>query len=147
MPSGPELEILVWVIVSVIAGIGELLTGSFLLLPFAIGAAAAALAAALGAELPLVLTLFLLISLGSLLWLRRFAARSTKETPLVQAGAGRYVGAVGSVTAPIEGATEGRVRIDGQAWRALSANRESIDAGTRVRVVEVRGTALIVEPE
>jgi membrane protein implicated in regulation of membrane protease activity len=147
MPSGPELEILVWVVVAVIAGIGELLTGSFFLLPFAIGAVAAALAAAFGGELPLVLSLFLVVSLGSLLWLRRMADRANKQAPVIQAGAGRYVGAVGSVTAAIEGSTEGRVQLDGQAWRALSVDRQPIATGTRVRVVEVRGTALIVEPE
>ena len=48
MPSGPELELLVWVVVAILSGIGELLTGSFFLLPFAIGAAAAGLAAAFG---------------------------------------------------------------------------------------------------
>ena len=147
MPSGPELEILIWAIVAVISGIGELLTGSFFLLPFAIGATAAALAAALGAELPVVLPLFLVVSLGSLWWLRRFADRSSKQAPVIQAGAGRYVGAVGSVTAAITQSTEGRVQLDGQSWRALTAHGEPIDAGTTVRVVEVRGTALVVEPE
>lgn len=147
MPSGPELELLAWVIVAILSGIGELLTGSFFLLPFAIGAAAAGLAAALGAELSVVLPLFLAVSLGSLVWLRRFANRFNEQAPAIQAGAGRYVGAVGSLTAAIEGPTEGRVQLHGQAWRALSANREPIEAGTRVRVVEVRGTALVVEPE
>ena len=146
MPSGPELEILVWAIVAVISGIGELLTGSFLLLPFAIGATAAALAAALGAGLSIVLPLFLLVSLGSLVWLRRFADRSDEEAPVIQAGAGRYVGARGRVTEEIAGPTEGRVQIDGQLWRALAANQEPIASGTEVRVVEVRGTALVVEP-
>ena len=147
MPSGPELEILVWAIVAVIAGIGELLTGSFFLLPFAIGATAAALAAALGAGLPIVLPLFLVVSLGSLVWLRRFADRSNEQAPVIHAGAGRYVGAVGTVTEDIEGQAEGRVQIEGQLWRALAANDEPIAAGTAIRVVEVRGTALVVEPD
>ena len=147
MPSGPELEILVWVIVAIISGIGELLTGSFFLLPFAIGATAAALAAAFGAELPIVLPLFLVVSLGSLVWLRRFADRSDEEAPVIQAGAGRYIGARGRVTEGIAGPTEGRVQVDGQLWRALTADREPIEAGTEVRVVEVRGTALVVEPD
>jgi membrane protein implicated in regulation of membrane protease activity len=141
------LEILLWVVVAILSGVGELLTGSFVLLPFTIGAAAAALAAALGAELPVVLPLFLLVSLGSLVWVRRFADRSSKEAPLIHAGASRYTGAVGRVTEDIEGPRGGRVHMEGQLWRALSANREAIDAGTQVRVVEVRGTALVVEPE
>ncbi len=147
MPSGPELEIIVWVIVAIISGIGELLTGSFFLLPFAIGAAVAALAAAFGAELPVVLPVFLVVALGSLLWLRRFADRFSKQAPVIHAGAGRYVGAVGRVTTAIKGSTEGRVQLQGQSWRALTAHGESIDVGTTIRVVEVRGTALVVEVE
>lgn len=145
MPSGTELEILVWVVVAVLSGIGELLTGSLILLPFAIGAAAAALAAAFGVDVPVVLGLFLVVSLGSLVWLRRFADRSRKQAPVIKAGAGRYVGAVATVTVDIDGTTGGRVRLDGQAWRALAAHGEPIDAGSTVRVVEVRGTALVVE--
>ena len=147
MPSGLELDLIVWAIVAILSGIGELLTGSFFLLPFVIGAAAAGIAAAFGAELAVVLPLFLVVSLGSLVWLRRFADRFNEQAPVIQAGAGRYIGAVGSVTVDIEGSTEGRMQMDGQSWRALSANREAIAAGTQVRVVEVRGTALIVEPE
>ena len=146
MPSGPELEILVWAIVAIVSGIGELLTGSFFLLPFAIGGVAAALAAAFGADMPVVLPLFLVVSLGSLVWLRRFAERSSKQAPEIQAGAGRYIGAVGSVTEAIDGSGEGRVRLEGQSWRALSADREAIAVGAQIRVVEVRGTALVVEP-
>lgn len=144
MPSGPELELLVWVLVAIVSGIGELLTGSFFLLPFAIGATAAGLAAALGAELPVVLPLFLIVSLGSLVWLRRFANRSKEQAPVIQAGAGRYVGAVGRVTVAIEGPNEGRVRVDGQTWRAVSTDGGPIAAGSEIRVIAVRGTALVV---
>lgn len=147
MPSGWELEILLWVVVAIVSGVGEVLTGSFFLLPFAIGAVVAALASALGAELPVVLPLFLVVSLGSLVWLRRVAQRFDRQAPVIKAGAGRYIGAIGRVTSSISGPMEGRVLIEGQTWRALSTNREPIDAGVQVRVVEVRGTALVVEPE
>lgn len=145
MPSGPEVEIVVWVLIAILSGIGEILTGSFFLLPFAIGAIVAAIAAGFGVGLPWVLGLFLAVSISSLLWLRRFAKQSEAEAPAIRAGAGRYVDAVGRVSGDIDGASEGRVELSGQAWRALSADGEPIPAGTEVRVVEVRGTALIVE--
>lgn len=145
MPSGPEVEIVVWVLIAILSGIGEMLTGSLFLLPFAIGAIVAAIAAAFGVDLPWVLGLFLVVSIGSLLWLRRFAKRSEAQAPAIQAGAGRYVDAVGRVVADINPAGAGRVELSGQAWRALSAHGEPIAADTEVRVVEVRGTALVVE--
>ena len=95
MPSGAELEIGFWLLLAVLGVVGELLTGSFFLLPFAIGAGVAAIAAAFGAELPWVLALFLIVSLSSLFWLRHLARRSEAEAPSIQAGAGRYIDAVG----------------------------------------------------
>ena len=145
MPSGAELEIGFWLLIAVLGVIGEILTGSFFLVPFAIGAAAAAIAAALGAGLPWVLGLFLIVSVSSLLWLRRLALRSEAEAPSIQAGAGRYIDAVGRVTVDIDAAGQGRVRIQGQTWRAHAADRRPIPAEAEVRVVEVRGTALVVE--
>ena len=145
MPSGSEVEIIVWVLIAVLSGIGEMLTGSLFLLPFAIGAIVAAIAVAFGADLPWALGLFLIVSLSSLLWLRRLAKRSEAEVPAIQAGAGRYVDAIGRVVVGIDPAGEGRVDLSGQAWRALSGDGEAISAGTEVRVIEVRGTALVVE--
>ena len=145
MPSGPEFEVLIWVAIVVLGGIGELLTGSFLLLPFAIGAAVAALAAVAGVKLPWAVAVFLVVSLASLFWLRGFARRSEVTTPKIQAGAHRYVDSVGRVTEKIDPPGEGRVRLDGQIWRAQSAGGESIEVGTEVIVVEVRGTALVVQ--
>ena len=145
MPSGLELEIAIWLIVAVLSGIGELLTGSLVLLPFTIGAGVAALAAAFGLELPWVLALFLVVSLSSLVGLRGFAKRSEASAPPIQAGANRYVDGVGRVTVAIEPDSEGRVQLDGQTWRAVAAGYEPIAPGTEVRVIEVRGTALVVE--
>ncbi len=141
-----ELEIIAWIIVAVLSGVGEVLTGSFFLLPFALGAIVAALLAGFGAPLPWVLSSFLVVSVLSLFWLRRFAARSQANSPAIQAGAHRYVNAIGAVTADIAATDAGRVRVDGQSWRALAAENEPIAAGSQVRVVAVKGSALVVEP-
>ena len=141
-----ELEIIAWVIVAVLSGLGEVLTGSFVLLPFALGAIVAALLAGFGASLPWVLSSFLAVSVLSLFWLRRFAARTEAASPAIQAGAHRFVNAVGAVTADIAAPDAGRVRVDGQSWRALAAGNEPIVAGTQIRVIAVKGTALLVEP-
>ena len=40
----------------------------------------------------------------------------------------------------------GRVRMDTESWRATTPLDESIEPGVEVRVVEVTGARLVVEP-
>jgi membrane protein implicated in regulation of membrane protease activity len=147
VPSGAELEIILWLAVAVLTGLGELLTGSFVLLPFTLGALAAAAVAAVGGGLALVLPVFLVVSVLSLFWLRRFASRFSAAAADIRAGAGRYVDAVGVATTDVSRLAPGRVRIDGESWRAICDSDTTIPTGGRVRVTEVRGNALVVVPD
>jgi membrane-bound serine protease (ClpP class) len=61
----------------------------------------------------------------------------------VVAGREQMQGSVGSV---IEWASiEGRVRVHGEAWHARSPHR--LFAGQRVRVVDIDGLTVVVEPD
>ena len=140
-----DWELLIWLVLAALSGLGEMLTGTFLLVPLVVGAIAAAIAVALGADILWVLFVFGVVALSALGLVLRFAAR-TKDDPLAtNEGARRYVDARGSVTSDIDLLGGGRVSTGGQSWRALSNNGEPISTGCKVRVVEVRGTALIVE--
>jgi membrane protein implicated in regulation of membrane protease activity len=140
-----DWEILIWLIVAGLSGAGELLTGTFLLVPLVVGAIAAAVAVALGAEILLVLLVFGVVALSALGLVLRFAGRTKDDPPATREGARRYVDARGLVTTEIDPLGRGRVSIGGQSWRALSNGGGLISAGSKVRVLEVRGTALIVE--
>jgi membrane protein implicated in regulation of membrane protease activity len=59
-----------------------------------------------------------------------------------QVGAEALVGAIATVVAPCR--PEGSVRVHGELWRARCD--EGADAGARVRVREVEGLVLVVEP-
>ena len=137
--------ILIWLLLAGLSGVGEMLTGTFLLVPVVVGAIAAAIAVALGAEILLVLLVFGVVALFALGLVLRFAARTKDDPPATIEGARRYVDARGSVTRDIDPLGKGRVDIGGQSWRALAKSGEPISSGTKVRVIEVRGTALIVE--
>lgn len=141
-----DWEILIWLLAAALSGVGEILTGSYFFIPLVIGAVAAAIAVALGVDIVVVLLVFGSIALAGLGWVLKYAARIRDEPPATHEGARRYVDAEGSVTKYIGEIDAGRVQLGGESWRALSHSGEPISVGTRVRVLEVRGNALVVEP-
>lgn len=140
-----------WIWLIVIAGflVGEMFTpGTFFFLPFAVGALAATITAFAGGSIALQWILFLglaVITSFAFIPLRR---RLDRIEPPVGVGAQRIVHQEGTIiTAIPEGPTGvGLVRIGREEWRAESANHHGIGDGTVVRVVEVRGTGVVVEP-
>ncbi|GMQ86068.1 MAG: hypothetical protein BMS9Abin07_1640 [Acidimicrobiia bacterium] len=136
----------IWVGIAVVLGIGELLTAGFFLLPFAVGAAAAAILAFLGVGVALQLVTFVVISVVFLAVLQRFAKQEQRDGP-EPAGAGRFQGKHAVVLESInrlEGT--GSVRMDTEQWRATTDRDEEIPIGEEVVITEVRGTRLVVEP-
>jgi membrane protein implicated in regulation of membrane protease activity len=137
-----------WVIAAGAFGIGEMLTTSFFLAPFALGAALAAVVdAAGGGGLPAWIV-FVLASLLTLLVVRPIARSHMKMPPQIRTGAAALIGKQALVLEEInnhEGV--GCVKIDGEVWTARAYDDEEvIDKGTRVQVVEIRGaTALVSE--
>lgn len=141
---------LIWLGVAAVFGIGELLmAGSFFLLPFCGGALlAAAVTAGTGSPL-LGLVSFIIGSMAAFLALRPLARRLDAQAPDVGGiGANRLIGASGVALTPISPspAEAGMVRVGGEDWRADAHEGVAIAAHTKVRVIEVRGTRLIVEP-
>lgn len=145
MLDGIDIGVVLWLVVAAMAGIGEMLSGALFLLPLAAGALVAAVLAAAGVDTIWVLVVFATLSVTVLVWLRRYAKLTTSLPTSRRAGAGRYVDAIGIVTADVSRLEAGRVRVETESWRALPVADEVIAAGSRVRVVEVRGNALIVE--
>jgi membrane protein implicated in regulation of membrane protease activity len=135
----------IWLGLMILFGIGEMLTAGFFLLPFAIGAAVAAVLAVIGVTVPIQMLVFIVVSILALWGFQRFA-KSDKE-PLYPVGVKRYTGALAMVLEDIDAVeATGIVRMENEEWRATTDWDRVIEAGTTVRVVEVRGTRLVVEP-
>ncbi len=140
-----ELWRWIWVIGAAALGVGEMLTAGFFMLPFAIGAVAAAILAFANVSVPIQIIVFLVGSILSLWGMQRFAWSSRE--PLHAVGAKRYVDARATVIERIDRvAGTGRVRLDTEQWRATTPIDETIEVGTEVRVVDVTGARLVVEP-
>ncbi len=135
-----------WVILSALLIVGEIFTAGFFILPFSIGAAFAAAVAWFGGGLVWQWAVFLVVSVGLLLPLKRFADRVTPESAIAVA-ADRMIGKVGVVIEAVQphGVT-GRVRLGSEEWRAAADGEELIAADTAVEVLRVDGTHVVVRP-
>jgi membrane protein implicated in regulation of membrane protease activity len=140
-----ELWRWLWLGMAVVLGVGEMVTSGFFMLPFAIGAGVAAVLAWIGVAVPLQLAVFIVTSVVALWALRRFA-RDDRQ-PSYPVGSMRFAGAnavVIDAVDPMSG--RGQVRLNSETWGAITDTGTVIEPGAQVRVVEVRGTKLVVEP-
>lgn len=146
-----DSEIWRWIWVVVIAGflVGEMFTpGTFFFLPFAAGALGAAIAAFAGGSVGLQWVLFLVLSVVTSLSFIPLRKRLDQIEPPVGVGSQRILHQTGVlITGITAGPTgTGTVRIGREEWRAESVDEQSIDEGTVVKVVEIRGTGVLVQP-
>jgi membrane protein implicated in regulation of membrane protease activity len=139
---------ILWLVAAAAFGVGEMHTGGFYLLPFAIGAALAALLSLLGVGLLLSAVAFFVVSLLVIAALRPVAHRHRRLPPPIRTGAAALVGRRAMVLERIvndEGV--GCVRIEGgEVWTARSFDDEVIEAGQRVEVVDIKGATALVMP-
>ncbi len=140
-------DVVWWLIVAGIFVILEVGHRAFYAAFLAVGALAAALAAVAGAPLALQIPVFAVASVLGL-----FAARPPLMKTMSHghyrliSGAQGLVGKeavvterVGDIRAP------GRVRIQGEEWKALSNDGQPIEPGTVVMILELEGSTFIVQ--
>ena len=146
----PEFWRWVWLSAAVAFGAGEMASpGSFFLAPFGLGAAAAAVLSFIGAPVAVGWIVFIVVSLASFVALRPLARRLDEAGGNPKGvGARRLVGEEGIVLTLVPGGPDelGLVRVGREEWRAQSSDGSSIPEHTKVTVVEVRGTRVVVFP-
>jgi membrane protein implicated in regulation of membrane protease activity len=137
---------MLWVLLAVILAVGEVMSLSLFLAPFAIGALAGAVAELAGAGSAVAIIVFL-VSSGLLFGLVRPIARRHMRTPAqLRTGTAALVGKTALVTERVD-ADSGAVKLEGEVWSARPyVPDEVIESGSRVHVVEIQGaTALVSE--
>lgn len=138
---------LIWVIISIVCLILELSSGDFFILCFAIGAAASAIIAGCGASLTWQIIIFAVVSALSLLLVRPALIKKLHKPHRERlSNAEAMIGKEGRVSEPIVANGYGRVAVDGDDWKALSADGSAIDKDTRVRIVKMDSIIVTVEP-
>lgn len=127
-----------WLIAAIVLVIVEILTAGFGSICFAFGALGAALTSYLGASMTWQLVVFALISMLAFVFVRPFVIRFLeKKNKDVKTNADALIGRIAIVTEEISPEKHsGRVKVDGDEWKAVSGTGEVIPEGTEVEITE-----------
>ena len=138
--------IVIWLALAVILFVAEIFTAGFFLICFGMGAVGAALGALAGLSPTWQLVIFIVVAVLALVFVRPFARRVDRATKN-EVGIDRVIGQSAVVLEeidPLRG--KGIVRVAQEEWRAQSHDGAIIPSDTEVKVLDVQGTRLIVEP-
>ncbi len=134
-----------WAVLAVLGLILELTSGDFFIMCIAIGAAGSAIVAPF-AGIYVQLAVFAVVTLFSLFWVRPIVLRYFHHNDDQRvSNADALIGREGRITMTIQARGYGYVAIDGDRWKAVSANDEEIVEGTLVKIVSRESTIVTVE--
>ncbi|MDD7317628.1 MAG: NfeD family protein [Prevotellaceae bacterium] len=135
-----------WAIVAFILLILELTSGDFFILCFAIAAGATSLLSLTGLPFMWQLLVFAALSVLCLFFVRPVMLKYFhRNDPGRKSNADALIGQEGRVSETIDADGHGRVAIDGDDWKAVSADSGEITKGTKVRVVGRDSIIITVE--
>jgi len=141
----------VWLVLGLALALGELLGAALVLLCFGAAALVVAGAAAVGLETLWKQLLLFAALLGPLVLIgRSLLHRLHRGSPgaRVRTAVHALPGEIARVISAIDNASgAGRVELHGLEWTARSLDERPIPEGARVRVIQVDGVKLIVDPE
>ncbi len=132
-----------WILLAAICFVGEMITTSFFLLWFGVGAAVAAVLTYFGFAPKIQLIAFVVVSGVLVVASRQIAKRITKEPPK-KAVSDRLIGKKGIVIGEISPEASGVVRMQDDTWLAISDQK--IEEGEYVVVEGIEGVKLVVKP-
>ena len=127
----------IWVIVALVFFILEIFTSGFAVACFSIGAVGAAISAACGGSILWQMVIFAILSIVALIFVRPVVIKLFyKEDDGCKTNGDALIGREGRVSEGIDPASgKGRVAIDGDDWKAVSADGNPIPKGSTVEVV------------
>ncbi len=140
---------LLWIAIALVFAIAEVLTVSLFAGFVSIGALGAAIAAFVGDDIVFQSIVFAAVSILGIVAVRGplLGYLQRRHTPGMLSGAGAMIGQTALLVDAIRGPHDrGHVRIAGEDWPALTRDGRPLEAGTSVRVVEIRRATLVVEP-
>lgn len=143
-----KISVFVWLGVTVLFAVIELITVQLTTVWFALGAFIAMLLAVFGVDnLAVQITVFAVVSAAALILTRPLVKKfiNQKAQPT---NADMAIGKTGIVTDTIDEITgKGEVKLGAAVWSAKSADGREIPKGTKVKVLRIEGVKLIVETE
>lgn len=137
----------IWLIISGVFFVVEMMTVGFLVFWFAIGALFA-MVTSLFTDNLIIQTAVFVISSTILLFLTKPFVKKISHSDKVKTNAYSIIGKKGIVLREVNGKKGiGQVKIGSETWTAKSSNEDEIIAqGTEISVKEIDGVKVVVEP-
>ena len=138
----------IWILVGVGFLIWEIFTPGFLVANVGLGCFAAALVSYLEGSLTYQVVAFAVMNLIGFMVIRPLFLKTLyKKGDKTKLGPRALIGRTGMVTEEIiPHSGQGRVKVNGAEWKAVSANVEKIEKGRAIEVTEIESTTLTVTP-
>lgn len=135
-----------WVVAAVVFAVGEILTTTLFVGPFAIGALAGLAVALGGGAVALQFVAFFAGSAAAFTVVRPIARRHRSMPPQIRTGTAALIGRQAVVLEEVSDRA-GLVKLEGEVWTARPYDPEVVlPEGARVHVMEIQGaTALVAE--
>lgn len=140
-------EIIFWMAMTVLLAVIEAVTANLVTVWFAVGAFGAVIAAAAGAGTPVQVLVFVLVSAVALALTRPIMKKVAKKKDIEPTNADKAIGQICLVTEDIDNTQRsGAVNCLGKEWTARTKDGCAVKKNEKVRVCEIEGVKLIVEP-
>ena len=136
-----KMDVMIWIFIAVIFIILELITNTFFLVWFGVGALAASVLNYLGFDIYVQFIVFVIVSAVLILSTRRFADRITPDSSK-KTTAERLIGNTAKVVRRIDENTN-VVNVSGEEWSAHTNDAVNVD--DEVKVIGINSIILIIE--
>jgi inner membrane protein len=137
----------VWFLIAIVLFIAEIFTPGFFLACLGIAAIVSGIVDLLGGSLVLQFLFYCITTLVVLVGMRPFFVRFFREYgESFPTNYKALIGKLGIVEEAIDRRThDGRVKVGGESWRAVSHSAPVLPKGASVRVLAIDGNKLVVE--
>jgi membrane protein implicated in regulation of membrane protease activity len=133
-----------WIIAAVAFATVEAITTTLFVLPFSVGALAAAAADLAGAGGGVQAALFLVLSAAAFTVVRPIARRHRSMPPQIRTGTAALVGCTATVLEEVTG-ERGAIKLEGEVWSARSYDADEVlPVGSHVQVMQIKGATALV---
>lgn len=137
----------IWLILSGICLIIEIMTVGFLIFWFAIGALLAMVVSLFTDNIILQTSVFVLSSTILIFATKPFVKKFANNKNAIQTNVYSTVGKTGIVTKDIDSIQAlGQIKVGGEVWSAIGLDDINIPQGTEVEIKEIKGVKAIVAP-
>ncbi len=135
---------LIWIAITIVSIIFEILTIDLVGVWFAVGGLSALLALMLGLPQSIQIILFIAVSVICIIFTRPIAKKYMK-TNTVRTNYDRIIGKHGIVERTISPNQKGEVRVMSTSWSAIEVNNGSIEIGQTCEILAIEGAHVIVK--